>query len=179
MAEILKYDKFIERMNIPNYTSKTAEYRRNIHKTVKDEILCPVDKVFALILKSVLKDTDKQDYSYFLKGGNFLTQKGIVAYVDSFILNKEFKYITLISGTYYIYSFKLKKIRFDFTKIIFTQSLKRPTTIAGFNGRLGSIKYKHEAKKKWSKYDQLFKKQARVKKINLFIYSSNYGCNNY
>ena len=164
MNEQLKYEKFIEKMNTPNYVSQTAEYKRNIHKTVKEEIFNSTDKVFALILKSILKDTDKENYSYFLKGGSFLTKKGVLAYVDSFILNKEFKYITLIDKTYYSFSFKLKKTKFDFTKITFTQSLKRPTTIVGFNGRLGSIKYKWQAKKNGLHMIQFLKNKLDVKK---------------
>ena len=116
MTKQSKYEKFIEKMNTAKYVSQSAEYKRNIHKTVKDEIFNSPDKVFSLILKSILKNTDKENYSYFLKGGSFLTKKGILAYVDSFILNKEFKYITLIDKTYYIFSFKLKKTRVWFYK---------------------------------------------------------------
>ena len=164
MSDVLKgFKKFEEEFNKEVYRSVSAEYRRNVGKRTTKTVFAPVDKVFREIMKIIVKNSNKEGAVKFYVGEKIIA-KGNTVYITKFEVNKkiEYRFKTKHSkggNEFHTFLFIFKSTRNGFTRMMYSHGVRIPTTVTGFNGRLGTIKFKMATGKEAnSTFDALNKK---------------------
>ncbi len=142
-----EYKKFIEEYKGTKYGSVVAEYKRTARYTVKKNINAKEDVIFKTILRSVLKGSDKSQEKSLFEGEKISTKNG-TAYTYKFVPNKRFAYIYKSQKTndYFITTFYIEGTSRAYSIVSYTYESKLDRTIVGFNGMLGNMKFKKQAK---------------------------------
>ncbi|NQZ66322.1 MAG: hypothetical protein HRT99_03860 [Mycoplasmatales bacterium] len=156
------YEKFKEEYDKKVYVSFTAEYKRIIGKSISKVIPTDPETLFKKILSIIIKGSDQEGKESFLIGDLIKFEK-LNIFIEKFDKDTEieyrFKKPHIKKGyEFQIYNFKFKKLKDNSTKLTYSHSVKLPTTITGFNGKLGTIKFKNDVKKESLKmFEKLYK----------------------
>lgn len=145
------YEKYKKEFDKEVYVSASAEFKRVIGKKVTETIFADVDSVFEYFLSKIVNGTDKKTVRNFFMGEK-VKAPSVTFYFDKFEKNKviqySFKKQNIKGGNeFQIFKFTFTPTNKKFTKVSYSHSIKLPTTITGFNGKLGGIKFRSDIKK--------------------------------
>ena len=142
----MNFEQLINGFNKKKYTSVTAEYKRTVHASHSETILHSPSKVWDVLIQDISNNRN------IFKGMviyNYKNKAFIFNYKDQILLSVIFQQKNKNGEKeFIIYEYKLKKLPNGFTRLKYTQTLKREKTITGLNGMLGLIKYKRQIKHK-------------------------------